>query len=111
MEGRRRPGCLAGSATPAGGLVFLDLERADPGHLALTVSDTGSGIPEAERDRVFERFYRVDTARTRTTGGFGLGLSIVRDLMQAMGGTVSVSGVEGSGSSFRVTLRIAPDLE
>jgi signal transduction histidine kinase len=99
------------TATPAGGLVFLDLEQADPGHLALTVSDTGSGIPEAERDRVFERFYRVDTARTRTTGGFGLGLSIVRDLLQAMGGTVTVSGVEGSGCSFRVILRIALDLE
>jgi two-component system, OmpR family, phosphate regulon sensor histidine kinase PhoR len=91
------------TATPVGGLVFLDL--------TLTVSDTGSGIPEAERDRVFERFYRVDTARTRTTGGFGLGLSIVRDLMQAMGGTVIVSGVEGSGCSFRVILRIAPDPE
>ncbi len=99
------------TATPAGGLVFLDLERADSGHLVLTVSDTGSGIPEAERDRVFERFYRVDTARTRSTGGFGLGLSIVRDLMQAMGGTVTVSGVEGSGCSFRVILCIAPDLE
>jgi two-component system phosphate regulon sensor histidine kinase PhoR len=96
------------TATPVGGLVFLDLERADPEHLALTVSDTGHGIPEEDLERVFERFYRVDTARPRATGGFGLGLSIVRDLVQAMGGTVNASSTAGSGSCFRVLLRIAP---
>ena len=94
------------TATPVGGLVFLDLERADPEHLALTVSDTGHGIPEEDLERVFERFYRVDTARPRATGGFGLGLSIVRDLVQAMGGTVAATSTEGSGSCFRVLLRV-----
>jgi len=94
------------TATPVGGIVFLDLERASVEHLALTVSDTGHGIPEADLERVFERFYRVDTARPRATGGFGLGLSIVRDLVQAMGGTVTATSTEGSGSCFRVLLRI-----
>lgn len=96
------------TATPVGGLVFLDLERADPEHLALTVSDTGHGIPEEDLERVFERFYRVDMARPRATGGFGLGLSIVRDLVQAMGGTVAATSTEGSGSCFRVLLRVVP---
>ncbi|HXT37794.1 MAG TPA: sensor domain-containing protein [Chloroflexota bacterium] len=96
------------TATPVGGLVFLDLERADPRHLALTVSDTGHGIPEEDLERVFERFYRVDTARPRATGGFGLGLSIVRDLVQAMGGAVAATSTEGSGSCFRVLLRVVP---
>ncbi|MGH2345040.1 MAG: sensor domain-containing protein [Chloroflexota bacterium] len=96
------------TATPVGGLVFLDLERADPEHLALIVSDTGHGIPEEDLEHVFERFYRVDTARTRATGGFGLGLSIVRDLVRAMGGMVTATSTEGSGSSFRVLLRAVP---
>ncbi len=96
------------TATPIGGLVFLDLERADDACQALVVSDTGHGIPEKDLDHVFERFYRVDSARARETGGFGLGLSIVRDLVHAMGGTVTVTSNEGSGSCFRVLLRVVP---
>jgi two-component system, OmpR family, phosphate regulon sensor histidine kinase PhoR len=96
------------TATPPGGLVFLDVERAGPGYLVLMVSDTGHGIPEEDLERVFERFYRVDTARTRAGGGFGLGLSIVRDLVQAMGGTVTAAATEGGGSCFRVLLRAVP---
>jgi signal transduction histidine kinase len=95
------------TATPAGGLVFLDLEQADQDHLSLSVSDTGYGIAEEDLDRVFDRFYRADTSRQRTTGGFGLGLSIVRDLVQAMGGTISVHSTVGVGSCFTVLLRIA----
>jgi two-component system sensor histidine kinase SenX3 len=62
------------------------------------------GIPSAELDRIFERFYRVDQARSRETGGTGLGLSIVKHVCQNHGGSVSVWSVEGEGSTF--TLRL-----
>jgi signal transduction histidine kinase len=97
------------TATPEGGLVFLDLEREDESHIALIVSDTGRGISPQDLARIFDRFYRADTSRSRATGGFGLGLSIVRDLVQAMGGTISVSSTVGAGSCFRVVLRAAPE--
>lgn len=95
------------TSTPAGGIVSLSLELADAGHLALTVSDTGVGIAPQDLERIFERFYRADASRTRATGGFGLGLAIVRDLVQAMGGTITVESVVGEGSRFRVLLRLA----
>ena len=93
--------------TPAGGIVSLMLEQADAGHIAITVADTGIGIPPEDLDRVFDRFYRTDASRARATGGFGLGLSIVRDLVNAMGGSISVTSAVGEGSQFRVLLRIA----
>ena len=90
--------------TPAGGIVSLAVERPDHYHLSLVVADTGVGIPQEELDRVFERFYRADASRARATGGFGLGLAIVRDLAQAMGGVVTAESVVGQGSRFIVTL-------
>jgi two-component system OmpR family sensor kinase len=62
------------------------------------------GITPADLERVFERFYRSDESRTRDSGGFGLGLSIARDLVQAMGGAISVSSQVGLGTTFRVRL-------
>lgn len=91
--------------TPPGGIVSISLVRADDTHLALTVADTGIGIPPEDLDRIFDRFYRTDASRTRASGGFGLGLSIVRDLVQAMGGTISATSSLGEGSQFRVVLR------
>ncbi len=92
--------------TPDGGLVSIGLAAGtDPGTLSLTVSDTGIGIPEEELEHVFERFYRTDASRARHTGGFGLGLSIARDLVQAMGGTIVAERIPSGGSRFRVTLR------
>jgi two-component system, OmpR family, phosphate regulon sensor histidine kinase PhoR len=93
--------------TPAGGIVSLNVARADAGSLAILVADTGIGIPPEELSRIFDRFYRTDASRSRVSGGFGLGLSIARDLMQAMGGAISVSSKPGEGSLFRVTLRTA----
>jgi two-component system sensor histidine kinase SenX3 len=72
--------------------------------LVLTVADEGIGIPHRDLERIFERFYRVDHARSRDTGGTGLGLAIVRHVVRAHGGEVSVESVEGQGSTFRVTL-------
>lgn len=93
--------------TPQGGIVSIALERADADYLALIVADTGIGIPNDDLERVFERFYRTDTSRARTSGGFGLGLAIVRDLVNAMGGSITVESKVGEGSCFRVLLRIA----
>ena len=70
------------------------------GMVELSVSDKGIGIPKRDLDRIFERFYRVDKARSRETGGTGLGLSIVRHVAQNHGGTVAVRSVEGEGSTF-----------
>jgi signal transduction histidine kinase len=66
--------------------------------------DTGIGIPEEELPRVFERFYRVDPARARASGGTGLGLALVRHVAERSGGTVSVESAPGSGSRFTLAL-------
>jgi signal transduction histidine kinase len=73
----------------------------------IRVIDRGTGIPAADLPRVFERFYRVDVSRSRTTGGAGLGLSIVQQLITAHGGRVWVESEEGSGSTFFFTLPLA----
>ncbi|HEY0607559.1 MAG TPA: ATP-binding protein [Herpetosiphonaceae bacterium] len=93
--------------TPAGGIVSLMAQPAEPDHLVLAVADTGSGIAPADLDRIFERFYRADASRARASGGFGLGLAIVRELVEAMGGTITVESTLGEGSCFSVRLPIA----
>lgn len=80
--------------------------------LQLTVQDTGRGIPARDRDRIFERFYRVDRSRDSTTGGTGIGLSIVRHVALNHGGTVTVDSFEGDGSTFTVRMPlVVPDAE
>jgi two-component system sensor histidine kinase SenX3 len=69
-----------------------------------TVKDFGLGIPSRDLDRVFERFYRVDRARSRDTGGTGLGLAIVRHVANNHGGDVSVTSIEGEGSTFSLKI-------
>jgi signal transduction histidine kinase len=88
-----------------GGQVVATAERSD-GIAVLKVADTGIGIADAHRDRIFERFYRVDKARSRAAGGTGLGLSIVRHAAQRQGGDVSVDSVLGEGSTFKVVLPV-----
>ena len=68
----------------------------------MQVSDTGVGIPPESLAHVFERFYRVDKARSRKSGGSGLGLSIVRSIVERNGGTITVDSVVGQGTTFTV---------
>jgi two-component system phosphate regulon sensor histidine kinase PhoR len=93
--------------TPAGGHVVVAASAAGEGAAAVTVSDDGPGIAAEHLPRVFERFYRVDKARSREVGGTGLGLAIVRHLADGMGATVTASSRPGAGARF--TLRLAPD--
>ncbi|MGH7287182.1 MAG: sensor histidine kinase, partial [Myxococcota bacterium] len=90
-----------------GGRIELSISSSTAG-VRIDVSDTGIGIPEADRARIFERFYRVDKARARDLGGTGLGLAIVKHLVQAQDGEVFVSSREGHGSTFTVRLPAAP---
>ncbi len=92
--------------TAAKGTVLVRLDATES-RAILQVSDTGEGIPAGELPRIFERFYRVDKARTRQTGGTGLGLAIVRHVAEAHGGTVRADSELGHGSTFTVTLPVA----
>ena len=85
------------------GEVRVECGGAPDGQVTISVSDTGIGIPSAEINRIFERFYRVDKARSRPAGGTGLGLPIVKEVVNRMGGTVSVESYLGSGSKFILT--------
>mgnify|MGYP000347782281 FL=1 len=89
--------------TPPGGEVRLRVERDDTLAL-LTIQDTGEGIPPEDQERVFERFYRVDKARSRQRGGTGLGLSICKWIAEAHGGKISLESEVGKGSTFVVQL-------
>lgn len=84
--------------------VVVSARAARGGSIEVSVSDQGIGIPESAQERIFERFFRVDPARSRATGGTGLGLAIVKHVAVAHGGEVSVWSKEGSGSTF--TLRL-----
>jgi two-component system sensor histidine kinase SenX3 len=78
--------------------------RRHKGAVEITVTDQGVGIPEADLDRIFERFFRVDQARSRHTGGTGLGLAIVKHVVQNHGGDIRVWSQQGSGSTFTIRL-------
>lgn len=94
--------------TPEGGAIHVSGKRSsDPAQVELSVADTGIGIPEADRPRVFERFYRVDKARSRELGGTGLGLSIVKHIVEGHGGRVWVEGNQPGGSRFVLRLPAA----
>lgn len=94
--------------SPPRGRVGVGVSRKD-GLVEIAVTDQGVGIPEEDRDRVFERFFRVDQARSRNTGGTGLGLSIVKHTVQNHGGEVRVWSLVGRGSTFTIRLPEAPE--
>lgn len=89
---------------PPGSRVVIRARAAEERRLRVAVEDSGPGVPEADLPRLFERFYRVDSGRSRDMGGTGLGLSIVKHLVEAMGGDVGVESRVGFGSTFWFTL-------
>ena len=98
--------------TPAGGVVSVRVERGmEPGVVQVTVRDTGRGIAPEHLSNIFERFYRADSARSRRSGGSGIGLAVVKQLVAAHGGRIWVESAAGEGTSFRFVLpRVAaPD--
>jgi two-component system, OmpR family, phosphate regulon sensor histidine kinase PhoR len=91
--------------TPAGGQIMISASPRN-GEVVFTVSDTGIGIPQADQPRIFERFYRVDVARSREVGGTGLGLSIAKHLVETHGGRIWVESEVGRGSQFHFSVPI-----
>ena len=92
-----------------GGRVVVTVRAQGDADVAIAVSDNGIGIAPADAERIFERFYRVDYARSRENGGSGLGLSIVEEIVAAHGGTVGVWSTPGNGSTFTIVLPAASD--
>jgi signal transduction histidine kinase len=100
----------ANQYTPEGGNIRIRVsrERANgTGEVRISVQDDGIGIPASSHDRIFERFYRVDPARSRKVGGTGLGLSISKHLVDMMGGRIELESQLGRGSTFTVVLPVA----
>jgi two-component system, OmpR family, phosphate regulon sensor histidine kinase PhoR len=92
--------------TPRGGRIRVSARVAGE-QAVLTVSDTGIGIPQAEQERIFERFYRVDAARSREAGGTGLGLAIAKHIVESHGGRIWVESAVGQGSQFHFSIPLA----
>jgi signal transduction histidine kinase len=89
--------------SPEGGFVHIDV-TSDDNYLTIKIEDNGPGIPEGERDRIFERFYRLDDSRARDTGGTGLGLAITKEAVLMHNGTIEVDNVSEVGSVFTIRL-------
>jgi signal transduction histidine kinase len=92
--------------SPEGGYLHIDVD-CDTQNIVVSFEDNGPGVPEEERERVFERFYRLDDSRARDTGGTGLGLAIAKEAVNMHGGNITVSTPEsGKGSIFKVTIPV-----
>jgi two-component system phosphate regulon sensor histidine kinase PhoR len=89
-----------------GGRISITTTQAES-EIVISIADTGIGIPQADQNRIFERFYRTDPARSRESGGTGLGLSIAKHLIEAHGGRIKVESEVGKGSTFAIILPIA----
>ncbi|HLA43062.1 MAG TPA: HAMP domain-containing sensor histidine kinase, partial [Aggregatilineales bacterium] len=94
--------------TPEGGTITISLKQVND-RVHASVSDTGVGIPAEDLEHIFNRFYRVDKARSRDEGGSGLGLSIAKWIAEVHQGSIKVNSKEGAGTTFTVILPIKPD--
>jgi len=95
--------------TPEGGQVFVELMLSNQRNkpiINMNVKDTGIGIPESELENIFERFYRLESSRSKETGGSGLGLAIAREIVEEHGGTIKVNSIEKIGTTFSVLFPI-----
>jgi signal transduction histidine kinase len=92
--------------TPEGGIILLSAERL-PGEIEVKIRDTGIGISAGDLPHVFERFYRADQSRARTSGGAGLGLAIAKEMIEAMGGSIAAESEPGEGTTFTIQLPAA----
>jgi two-component system phosphate regulon sensor histidine kinase PhoR len=92
--------------TPPGGQIHVSAAATER-EVVITVADTGIGIPLADQERIFERFYRVDAARSREAGGTGLGLSIAKHIVEVHGGRLLVESEVGAGSKFSFSIPLA----
>ncbi len=93
--------------TESGGRVTISATGGGGGRVCLEVTDTGSGIPAADLPHIFDRFYRADKSRSRDSGGSGIGLTIARSYVEAMGGRIKAASVPGEGTTFTITLPAA----
>ena len=89
--------------TPDNRNVWIEVKNEN-NNLVIKVKDNGVGIPKEDIDRIFERFYRVDKARSRDVGGTGLGLAIIKHIVKSLGGYINVKSELGKGSEFTVTI-------
>jgi signal transduction histidine kinase len=96
----------AAKFTPDGGTVTLGAQRVDESSVRVWIEDTGIGIPDDERERIFEAFRQLEGGDVRRFGGIGLGLSLVRRLVALLGGTITVESTAGRGSTFALTLPV-----
>jgi signal transduction histidine kinase len=92
------------SYSNSGDEITIEMSNSKPHTVEINVIDNGSGIPELELNKIFDQFFRVDKSRSRKTGGAGLGLTIVKKLVEAHGGTISVESKLGVGTKFRISL-------
>ena len=90
--------------TPDGGRISVKVAKKEGDMYAISVTDTGVGIPGEDLEHIFERFYRVDKSRSTDAGGTGLGLSIAKDIIDAHGGDISINSEYGKGTTVVITL-------
>ena len=95
--------------TPDGGSVTVRLLEPSAGRVRFEVEDTGIGISKEDKERIFDRFFRVDKARSREMGGNGLGLAIAQEIVKLHNGKITVESEPGEGTKFTVRLRSAAD--
>ena len=93
--------------TPSNGRVVVSVKREGENLIIVSVTDTGIGIPSAHLEEIFEPFHQLDGSTTRRYGGTGLGLSLVRQIIEAHGSMLEVQSIEGRGSTFKFPLLVA----